>query len=169
VNPRNPRLDPAFVVAEITNLLLANPELEEDEVLRADMVEGSTGAHELISELVRRVGAAQVVAVGVDSYIRDLKERRDRMERREEGLRGLILKLMQHAGLSKVELPEATVFQRAGQRRVIITAELEIPDNFVRIKREPDKLAIRTELQRGGDVPGCVLSNAEPSLTIKTK
>jgi antitoxin component HigA of HigAB toxin-antitoxin module len=166
---RGPRLDPAFVRQEISQLLANNPELGEDEVLRADMIEGSTGAHEFISEMLRRIAAATIVIDGIGLYKADLNERLARMQRREEALRGLILKLLQHADLRKVELAEATVFQRAGSRKVIITNELMIPEGFVRIKREPDKLAIRAELQRGGDVPGCLLSNAEPSLTIKTR
>jgi len=163
------RLDPAFVTAEITNLLLGHPELAEDEVLRADMIEGSTSAHEFLSEVLRVIGAARAVRAGVDQYIADLKERRDRMERRGDSLRILIHKVLEHARLAKAELPEATVFLRAGPRKVVIINEQEIPENFIRIKREPDKLAIRAELQRGGEVPGCLLSNPEPSLTIKVK
>jgi hypothetical protein len=163
------RLDPAFVQLEISRLLAAVPELEEDEVLRADMIEGSTDAHAFLSEVVRRIQAAQATQVGIAAYLAELRERRERMERREEALRGLVFKVMGSAELPKVELPEATLSIRQGPRKVIVINEHEIPEDCQRIKIEPDKVAIKQLLQAGNVVPGCILSNAEPVLTIRVK
>ncbi|HEX8836770.1 MAG TPA: siphovirus Gp157 family protein [Candidatus Acidoferrum sp.] len=163
------RLDPAFVQQEIINLLIACPELQEDEVLRSDMVEGSTEAHAFLSEVVRRIQAAQATQLGIATYLSELRERRDRMERREEALRGLAFKVMQTAQLSKAELPEATLSIRQGPRKVIVINEAEIPESCIRIIREPNKAEIRTLLMGGAAVPGCVLSNAEPVLAVRVK
>lgn len=163
------RLDPAFVQLEISQLLAAYPELAEDEVLRADMVEGSTDAHAFLSEVVRRIQAAAATQLGIKAYVAELRERSDRLERREEALRGLAFKVMNTAQLGKAELPEATLSIRQGPRKVVVVNEAEIPDGCVRIKREPDKIQIKQMLQAGDHVPGCVLSNAEPVLAIRVK
>jgi len=163
------RLDPDFVRLEIAQLLAANPDLAEDEVLRTDMVEGSTSAFEFLSEVVRRIQAAEYTQDGIKRLLADLRERNDRMERREESLRALAFKVMQEARLPKAELPEATLSIRQGPRKVVVINEAEIPDGCVRIKREPDKIQIKQLLQAGDHVPGCVLSNAEPVLAIRVK
>jgi len=163
------RLDPKSIVDEITALLLANPELDEDEVLRADMIEGSTGAFEFLSTIVRKIGATQAIATGTAEYIGELQERKARLERREYSLRGLIAKVMNSAGLTKAELAEATVSIRAGVPRVVITNEHEIPREFLRIKTEPDKTKIKAAINAGEAVPGATLSNAEPTLAIHVK
>ncbi|HEX8837469.1 MAG TPA: siphovirus Gp157 family protein [Candidatus Acidoferrum sp.] len=163
------RLDPIFVQQEIAQLLLDHPELEEDEVFRADMIEGSTAAPEFLSEVVQRIEAARVVGAGIKLYIADLKERADRMERRQDALRGLAFRVMQTAQLSKLELPEATLSVRAGQRKVIVLNEAEIDDTLMRIKKEPNKTLIKELLLAGNEVGGCVLSNAEPVLAIRVK
>src|SRR5215469_17181366 len=163
------RLDPKATVDEITALLLANPELDEDEVLRADMIEGETGAFEFLSAIVRKIGATQAIAAGTAEYIGELQERKARLERREHSLRGLIQKVMNSAELKKAELPEATVSIKAGVPKVVIINEAEIPREFLRIKTEPDKTKIKAAIQAHEDVPGAALSNSEPVLAIHVK
>ena len=52
------RLDPAVIKQQVENLLLAYPELTDDEQLRADMLEGST---DLVAYL-RQLETARVAA-----------------------------------------------------------------------------------------------------------
>ena len=44
-----------------------------------------------------------------------------------------------------------------------------VPDDFVRIRREPDKTAIGAALASGADVPGATMANGMPQLRILTK
>jgi hypothetical protein len=163
------RLDLKATVDAITALLLANPELDEDEVLRGDMVEGETGAFEFMSRIVRLIGATQAIAAGTADYIGELQERKARLERREHSLRTLITKVMNAAAISKAELPEGTISIRPGAPKVVIINEQEIPIEFMRIKKEPDKLRIKAALSAGENVQGTALSNAEPHLAIHVK
>ena len=163
------RFDPSAVVAEINLLLRNNPELDEDEVLRADMIEGSTGAYELLSSIVRKIGATAAIATGTAEYIGELRERQARLERREYALRGLIAKILHFADIKKAELPEATLSIRAGVPKVIIINEHELPKEFLRIKTEPDKTKIRAALMVHENVPGAALSNSESTLAIHVK
>jgi hypothetical protein len=154
---------------EITALLLAYPELEEDEVLRADMIEGSTSVPGFMSAIIRKIQSTKAIAAGTADYIGELQERKARLERREHALRGLLSKVMNTADLHKMELPEATVSIALGRPKVIIVDEKEIPKEFLRIKTEPDKTRIGAALAAHEQVPGCALSNAEPVLRIITK
>jgi hypothetical protein len=162
-------LNPKHVRDEIMALLLAHPELAEDEVLRADSVEGQTGTFEFLSKIVRLIGTTQAIASGTAGYISQLQERKARLERREHALRGLIFKIMQTADLKKAELPEATLSIRNGAPKVVIVNEHEIPDAFMRIKKEPDRIRIKAALTAKEYVAGAVLSNSEPTLAIGTK
>lgn len=162
-------LDLKYVRNEIAVLLAAHPELAEDEVLRADSIEGETSAFEFLSRLVRKIGATQALAGGTAEYIGELQERKARLERREMALRSLIFKVMNTADIKKAELPEATLSVRSGTPKVVLTNEKELPPEFVRIKKEPDKQRIKAALVAGEHVPGAALSNAEPTLAILTR
>lgn len=163
------RLDVQTVQAHIAELLAAHPELEEDEILRADMIQGETDAFEILADLVRLVADSKVMELGTDLYLAELRSRRDRFERRGEALRELILKVMNTAQLKKAELPEATLSIRQGSQKVVIVDEAEIPPDYLRVKTEPDKTKIKAVLAMRMHVPGCALSNAEPVLAIHVK
>ncbi len=162
-------LDLKFVRDQIAALLLAHPELEEDEVLRTDSIEGETSAFEFLSRVVRKIGSTQALAGGTAEYIGELQERKARLERREMALRSLIFKVMSAADIRKAELPEATLSMRSGQSKVVIINEKELPDEFMRIKKEPDKQRIKAALVASEHVPGAALSNSEPLLAIIVK
>ncbi len=159
-------LDAKYVQDEITSLLLAHPELAEDEVLRTDSIEGETGAFEFLSRIVRKIEDTTTLARGTAEFIEDLQARKARFERRADALRSLIMKVMNTASIRKAELPEATLSIRAGSPKVLIINEDEIPDVFIRVRREPDKRLIKAAMVAHENVPGCVLSNAEPVLAV---
>jgi hypothetical protein len=161
--------NPQQIEHEIANLILLYPELEDDEQLRADMVEGQTSTFEFLSMLVRRIGETEATAAGTAEYMKELAERRARLGRRIEAFRTLAFKLMQAANIKKAELPEATLSIRNGTPKVIISDETAIPDGYYRLKREPDKTSIKAALASGLDVPGAVMSNAEPTISIRIK
>lgn len=162
-------INPLNIQLQISNLLLQHPELMEDEQFRADMIEASTGANELLTYLVRRVGETEAMAEGTSLYIQELAARKNRLSNRVDSMRAIIHKVMDVAKLPKVELPEATLSIRNGVPRVILTDEAALPDDCVKIIRSPDKTKIKELLSGGGIVPGAFLSNAEPSLTIRVK
>lgn len=154
---------------EIIALLLAHPELDEDEILRADMIEGSTSAHEFVSILLRKIGATQALTEGTRAYVAELRERVERLERREQALRQLIRKVLEAANLPRMDRPEATVSMKAGVPRTLITSEVDLPIEFWRIRRDPDLTKIKVALKDGVHVPGAVLSNPEMVLSIRVK
>jgi hypothetical protein len=162
-------LDAKAVQDEITTLLLVYPELLEDEVLREDMIEGQTSTFEFLSGILNKIDYVDALAAGAAKKIEELKERKARLERSEYALRSLIQKIMNIADLRKVVLAEATISISAGQQKVIGEGVDGLPDECVRIKKEPDRMKIKTLLLAKETVPGYVLSNAEPVLRILVK
>ena len=158
-----------LVRQQISSLLLAYPELEEDDQLRADMIEGETDAFNLLQRLERKRQDAEDLINGTLDRVAELQQRRVRLDRREEAFRKLMFDVMQIAHIQKAELAEATLSIRNNPPKVIITDEALIPENYIRIKREPNKAEIATLLKRGSTIPGAELSNAEPTLSIRTK
>jgi hypothetical protein len=155
---------------EIETFIRNNPELEEDDVLRADMLEGATDIKEALALLFRKADDRKLLADAVTLRIDELIERRLRFTHSVEVTRELILKLLQAANLKKVELAEATLSQRATQPQIIGTVDPDLlPNDLVRTKREANRTAVREALLAGRVIPGLSLSNAAPSLMIKSK
>jgi len=165
-------LDPTFVRTQIELLRISHPGIwdDGDEQLLADMLEAQTGLYEFLITLMRRALIDDTAVVrGSDAIVTEMRERRDRYERRIEAARTLAFKLMQQADVRKIELPIATLSIRAGTPKVIITDEAALPENCIRIKREPDKVLIKELISQGVPISGAELSNAEPTLAVRVK
>jgi hypothetical protein len=152
---------------DIENLLMSYPDLLEDEVIRADMVQGSTTAFELLESLVRAERDAAAMENAVAEEMDRLARRRQRFEARRQALRRGIRQVMETANLKRAELASATVSIAAGRPKVVITDESQLADYFMRVKKEPDKEKIRLAIVEDGIVvPGATLSNSEQVLRI---
>ena len=163
------RLDITIIRAQIDNLIAAHPEIDEDEILRADMIEGGTDLHEFLRDIERKRRNADTFVDALAIEITTLRDRRARFERRDQALRALMFNLLQWAEVKKVELPEATISIRAGQQKVVVEDENAIPNEYCRIIREPDKIKIKAALLEFKSVAGAALSNAEPTLAVRIK
>jgi hypothetical protein len=97
----------------------------------------------------------------------DINRRREVLKNRVDFQRALIKRLMEVAEQRSIDLPTAKISLGKSPAKVIITDESAIPDEFVRVKREPNKTAIKEALVGGKDVPGATLSNGGTSLTIR--
>jgi phage host-nuclease inhibitor protein Gam len=152
---------------DLTALLAAHPELEEDEVLRMDMAEGQTNAMEMLDELIRVERDARSLQDAIADEMDRLNKRLQRFVDRQRLVRKYMMQLMDAAGLKKVERPAATVSIAAGRPKVVITDETLLGEKFVRIKREPNKEAIlKALLSHENGVFGATLSNSEPTIRI---
>ena len=163
------RLDPIFVHAQIDALRVAYPDIADDEDQWLLTLESETDLHQFLAVAVRRICEAGAFIEGIDDLIHDLKVRQDRFERRSDAMRGLAFRVMNIAEVRKVELAQATLSLRNGAPKVIVTDEARLPEDCIRIKREPNKIAIKERLERGEHVDGAELSNAEPGLLVRIK
>lgn len=163
------RMEANFVRAQIANLLAAFPELETDELLRLDSIEGETDAMKLLSKLIRARNETQAQVNGISEYAKELAERKSRLERRADACKAMAFQILDAANLRSLILPEATLTIQNGQPSVVITDDARLPAKFVRTKTEPDRAAIKDALKSGETIPGAELSNSQPFLVIRGK
>lgn len=162
----NIRFDIAQVASAIEALRVSYPEIAEDDILRADMIEGETDLYAVLAKLVDLANDAGAMAEAIKIRKADLDARKARYDRQEEGLRSLIQNLMEKADLSKVALPEATLSLSFRKPAPIVTDEAALPDEFCKFKRSPDMAKIK----EAATLPaGCVMSNGKTVLTVRTK
>ncbi len=163
-----------FLVADVANLealfgdmLAAYPELEADEELRADMLEGETNFHAVLTRLVNGERDADSLAKAVAGRISDLQARKSRADRRKEAMRSLMFKLLKAAGVPRVPLAEATISIGKKAASVEIIDEGLLPKAFVRVSTSPDKTAIKEALQAGKKVRGAKMGEAGEQLSVR--
>ena len=142
------------------------PELKEDEELKADMLEGATDFKETMEKLLRRTQDNIYLSKACQEAERDINDRRKRFDKRIEFGRELMKRLMEAADVRKLEFPTATLSLMNTAPQVVVLNEYEIPDDFMRIKKEPNKILLKEVLEKM-DVPGVTLSNGGVSLVIR--
>lgn len=140
----------------------------EDEQAFLDTLEGASD----VTEAARRVVRWIIEQQAAEASCRDLAETytaRARMfATRQKNAKGGLLDLLNELGVKSVPLPEATLSAKALGVSVVGDADpATLPDALVRIKREPDKAAIKAALEMGELVPGYSLSNGGQTLQMK--
>lgn len=166
----------SHAIAQITSAVRATVERMRAEDADTDaaallaLVEQEEPAFaDMLAALCRAADEAGASVAAIKERIAALEDRKLRHEARREEYRSLIFAALDAAGQRAWKSPEFTVSIAPGRPGVVITNPAAIPDDFVRIKREPDKTAIGAALANGAEIPGADLRNGAPSLTIRTK
>lgn len=159
--------DVTVLEREFADLVAAYPELAEDDELRADTIEGETDAYRVLGKIVAIERDANSMIAAINERAKELSARKERYNRRKDAMRALLLRLLKAADLSKVSLPEATVSVGKGRAGVEIIDETLLPDNVVKLKREPDRMAIKAALDAGQEVPGAALKVGNETITVR--
>lgn len=165
----NMHLDAAVVRRQIETLRDAYPEIFGDDEEAVLALESETELTELATRIVKVIGEAEAEAEGIKAYQAELAERKARKERKAEGMRSMLLSLMEAAGVPKLPLPIATLSVGPKPASVVITDEAAIPDDYFRVKREVDKTLIKKAISDGFVVTGASLSNGGSRLTVRTR
>jgi hypothetical protein len=161
--------NPQRLIADIDAVFLQFPDLAEDEELKRYVIEHGTDFKPALEACLAAMREAESLAEGIYGRIKTLDDRANRMERKADAMRALMQKILEHAQASKFVLPEATLSLRQIPPSVVIADEAQIPVDYLRIKSEPDKTAIKKALLDGVEVPGACLSNGGISLSVRTK
>ena len=162
-------IDVAAIRAQIDRLIIANPELAEDEALLLDTLEGETEMHALASRLLDAEAEASANVLGIENRESSLSIRKARFNRTAIFLRGLLLSLMEISRIDKLVLPEATVSITKGRQNAVIDDESQIPQGFIRIEKTILKKEIAVAIKAGEYIPGVHMEPTRPSLTIRRK
>lgn len=107
-------------------------------------------------------GEAKLVA----ERMKELAARKARFERQHEEYHRTAYSMMEALGIRTWRHPELTASIVDGQPGVVITDETALPETFVRVKREPNKDAIKDAIKRGIQVPGAAMANGMPYLKV---
>ena len=141
-----------------------------DETTIADTLEGMAG------ELEVKATNVGFVIRNLDSMAEQIKQaeesmakRRKALENRSNWLKSYLLQNMLATGKTKIESPYFVISVRNNPESVVIDAESQIPDDYMReipATFEPNKQAIKQAIQDGFTVPGVHLARTQ-SLQIK--
>jgi hypothetical protein len=142
----------------------------DDAELVRDSIEGETSLHEAIGAAVLELAAVESEKEGIEIAIAKLKERLDRHCRKAQGIRGAIFTAMEVAELPSIKTPAATLTVRASAPKVEIVEQSLIPPIYwTRPDPVLDKRAVAEAVKNGEVIPGAVLSNAAPALSVRFK
>ena len=148
-------------------LLEEFPDIDEETL--ADTLDGLHGAQDIIASLIRHSLEDKAAVAGLQQLESDYAKRRRRFSARAEARREAAFDLMQALNLRKVERPEFTLSVSPGKPAVIISDQATIPQQYFRVKREPDKAAIAKALEAGERIIGASFCNAAERLTVRVK
>ena len=155
---------------QIQSLINSNPEILEDDILRADTFEAETDLHTVLSELVNKVGWLDSLQRAIAERTKELNQRKSRIENQEEHLRLLIQRVLEGANIKSVKLPEATLSMTFRQPRIKVTDADQLPEELCakKITLIPDMKKIEEAAQKEGMPPrGTIWTNGMNSLTIR--
>jgi hypothetical protein len=155
------------VKAQIARLLTDCPELREDDEGLLLSLESETEATELCDRLVQNVEILDCLVETLKLRKKQIDERVSRIEFRQERMKQTIIEILQAAECKSLRLPSGTPVV-GSSRHVVITEPEQIPEKFRRHPAwEPKKKEIAAALKAGEAVPGAMLSNPAPTLTIR--
>lgn len=163
----NPILAAEDVMREINALMADYPQLADDEELFRDMLEGNTRFNEIMDRLLSDMRDNETLAEAAAQRIGKIRERQTRLTHRVQFYRGLMHRLLTLTGLRSVALAEAKVSVCNSPEKVIITDENAIPDALCKIRKEPNKTAIKNAIKNGQYVPGASLSNGGTTISVR--
>lgn len=107
---------------------------------------------------------------GMVPLILDLEGAAEALSGHAKRLRGVLAEVMDETGAATIRGEMHTASVSAGRSGVVITDEALVPLSLMRQPAPtPDKTAIAKLLREGREVPGALLGNSPPQLTIRRK
>lgn len=162
-------LDPAIIRHQVETLRALCPELEQDEEAWLLSLESETDMDALLGKIVDRLDDVAALSIGLEAKIAEFDARRVRYIEQQRKLRGIALAVMQMAGISKKELPSATLSVVKGRERLVIPDDTAVPDEYCRFKREPNKTEIKEAIALGLAINWAALETGEQTLSVRPK
>lgn len=142
---------------------------DSDEILFHDMLVGETDIDHIVARIHEQIARDDEILVGIDERQKSLAERKARIARRKDAAKGLIGKVLRTARLKKLELPEVTYSVRDGRPSLVIDPAA-VPDEYQRIKTEPDKKKINDAFMEASILPNWIKREGPKDIvTARTK
>lgn len=143
---------------------------DNDEQWAQDTIEAVIGQFEHKATSV----AAYMLNTGVqidmlDAHIKAMQAKKKAMQNRQEGLKKYLTENMRRAGILEIKANDGTFTAKFAKNppRVEVYDTALLPEILLRITVEPDKTAIKKEIESGNDVPGAKIVHGAESLRIR--
>lgn len=149
-------------------LLAEIPDLDETTLI--DTLDGITNTKEQIAEVIRSSLEDEALATGLEQRLRDMKERKDRLDHRARTKREIALGAMKDADITKLVEPDFTASLRHGSAALDVVCEQDIPEGYW--KPQPpklDRMLLLQALKSGTAVEGVILVAAKLQISVRTK
>ena len=139
----------------------------DDETLE-DTLEGLTDVRMIVAQVARSSLADDMMASALKQRIDEMRERLGRIEAGRERKRELALTALRQMGVQKLVEPDFTVSVKTGAPVVDIIDEILVPAVFW-VPQDPklNRGAIYKALKAGSAVPGAMMDQGAPVLTIR--
>ena len=155
-------------IYQVINSIREAIEGMEDADLRHEAIDRCTDYRPALDWALGKYLDDKALEASQAERIRELQQRKKSTQSRQERMRGLIETLMKAAQDTSIRCTEATLTISKKKQGIIID-EARLPDEFFRIKKEPDRTAIHDAIDKDGWIPdGVTLDNGGTTLTIRT-
>ena len=143
---------------------------DADEGTLHDTLEGMTDLTDMLAELIRSSLDDKALVTALKQRMLDMDQRCIRFESRAQKKRDLVEATMERADIKTIAKEDFTAGLRAGKKKVVVAVESELPGYFW-LPQDPklDRTALYRELVAGADIPGAMLNNPKPVLSVRTK
>lgn len=164
-----------LVTSELHQYLIMADELKEryadidDETLR-DTLEGLSDLPELIKEVVRSSLDDEAMVIGLKTRIGDMQARVERIKTRSEKKREIACWAMGTSCIDRLMAEDFSVTLRQGPARLEVLDEDQIPDEYlVPVRPRIDRAGMLARLKQGDAIPGALLVDGQPHISVRVK
>lgn len=141
----------------------------DDDDCFLDTLDGETDAMDVLGKLIQERQEIQANEVAVKALAKTYQERAAKLNAKADAISQTIGHLLDAIGSKKVAHPLATVSRTKARQSVFVTNPEEIPTQLTKVKRSPDLVAIKEQLEAGEFVPGAEIKLGNPGVTVRVK
>lgn len=141
-----------------------------DDAAYLDSLDGFTDALDIADALIDSLQNDEELLIGISERIGALDARAARIKARATRTKQVTVELLDAMGVRKLERPAATISRREGSLHTVIDDPADVPTQLMRerVIREPDKGAIKRQIEAGETVPGARLERGPATLSIRS-
>ncbi len=142
--------------------------LDENDDVLPDSLDGITDLGDQLVELMRYAVELEAMAEALVGMVKTMQARKDRFLKTSTTIRQHVAEAAREAGIPRLTRPDVTL--SFGMTKPALAGEADpdaLPDEFVRVKREVNRTAIKAAIDAGREVEGFRLSHGRPSVTVR--
>lgn len=124
---------------------------------------------EIANNLAVMIDTRQFEIDSIDDKIKALQAEKKRLTKDIDQFKDELRDAMWSNGVTSIEAPGMFEFKVSKPSVTVgVVNESLVPDKYMRVKKEVDKVSAKKELQSGGTIEGLELQEGKPRLTIKS-